>query len=166
MTSNCGEAALKELVFGGAEDAEELCRGLGGNEVLANVSVGEETAHGGESLEVRTDGIARAHDEDEQVYRFAVKGLEIEALFDGGGDHAHAVDVVNLGVRDGKSATDARGTALFARPDGFEDFVTVFKFVGAAKSINQFVKNGFLSFAGRVNQDAIIYKSFRKSHDL
>ena len=115
---------------------------------------------------MRTHGVARAHDEDEQVYRFAVKGLEVQALFDGGGDHAHAVHVINLCVGHGKSATDTRGTALFARPDGFEDFIAVVKFVGAAKSIYQFVKNGFLSFAGRVNQDAIIYKSFRKSHDL
>jgi hypothetical protein len=113
---------------------------------------------------VRANGIARAHDEDEQINRFTVKGLEVEALFDGGGDHAHTVNVVNLGVGDSKTATDTRGTALFARPDGFEDFIAVVKFVGAAKSIYQFVKNGFLSFTGRVNQDAIIYKSFRKSH--
>ena len=115
---------------------------------------------------MRSYGIARAHDKDEQEYRLSIERLEIQAFFDGGCDHAHAVHVVDLCMRDGESTTDARGTALFARPDGFENFIAMVKFVGAAKSIHQFVENGFLGFAGRVYQDAIIYKSFRKTHGL
>ena len=155
------EIPLQVLVFSGAEDAEELGRSLRGDEVLAHVAVSQEAAYGGERLEVRPHGVARAHDEDKQIYRFAVEGLEVKALFNGGGDHAHTVNVVDLCVRNGKTATNTRGTALFASPDGFENLVAVFQFVGAAKSIDQFVEDSFLSFAGRIDQNAIIYKSFR-----
>ena len=73
---------LEILVFGGAEDGEELSRGLRGDEVLAHVPVSQEAAYGGERLEVRPHGVARAHDEDKQIYRFAVEGLEVKTFFE------------------------------------------------------------------------------------
>jgi hypothetical protein len=67
-------------------------------------------------------------------------------------------------VGHGQAATDTGGTGLFAVPDGLKNFVAMFQLIGAAKSIHQFVQNGLLGFARRIDQNAIIYKPFRKTH--
>lgn len=110
------------------------------------------------------NGIARAYDEDDQVYRFAVERGEVQTVFDGGGHHAHAVHVVDLGVGHGQAAADTGGAALFAIPDGVKNFVAVIQFVGTAERVHQLVQDSFLGGAGGVDQDAIVNKSFGKTH--
>ncbi len=158
--------ALEILVFGGAEDGEEFGRGLGGNQVLADAAICQQTADGGQSLQVRTYGVTGAHDEDDQVDRLIVEGSEVQAVLDGGSHHAHAVHVVDLGVRNGEAATDTGGSALFAIPYGVENFGAMIQLVGTAESVYQFVQDCFLGRARRVDQDAIVYKPFGKTHRM
>jgi hypothetical protein len=53
---------------------------------------------------------------------------------------------------------------FFAVPYGLEYFVAVFQFVGTAERVHQLVEDCLFGLAGRVDQDAVVNKSFGKSH--
>src|SRR5581483_1156336 len=74
-----GSPSVLELLFF-LDDLDDVFRGLGGQEGFTEVLDLEEGRDAGQGLQVRAGGAFGGHQQEEDVHRFPVQGIEADAV--------------------------------------------------------------------------------------
>ena len=161
-----GEALIPELsLFLCVDGVQELCRGLGGAELLHEVLVHQHLHHTGQHIHMQA-AVLRGGNGKQQVGGAVVLGIVLHRGAQAESRQAGAGDAGRFGVGHGDAVVHIGGALRLAGVEGLFVGLFVGNVAVGGLQFHQTVDDGGLIRRGHVQRDGLCGKQFRDTHGV